>query len=258
MNELSLTAIKIIAESKLLLFALIILILLIIKFKPQKPWLIGLLLSAAISGFYLILAWPLKKMWWGNVGDEIFISSFLNQVLANNPLNDFFYHYLPNFYPPLYFWLTGLISRLFAQNAITAAKFGVAATLFLLFSGLYWWLKIFYQKIKNHTDKISTTANPWFWLIVPIIFFWLTNFNDILLKPYEALPALAVSLLVGMIVQAFNQEVWTKKYYLFLGISGGILFLTYYFWWFLAIPALLAAALTSKQKIKNLLRLLYL
>lgn len=255
MNELSLQTINIIACSKIILLLVFILTILIARYKCNKPWLMSLLASIAVSGFYLVLSYPLQKMWWGNNGDEILVISFLSRVLSGNPLNDFYYRGLPQFYPPLYFWLTGFLSMPFTKNAINAAKIGIAATFFLWFVGIYLWQKIYYEYIKQ-TSQESISSNPWFWTAVPIILFFLLDFNDIILKPYEALPALALVLLAGMMAQEFSENKWTWKNYTFFGLSGGLLFLTYYFWWFIAIPALFVLILLSDKKKLNFFRMI--
>jgi len=254
MLELSLQTIDIIAFSKLLLLITFITVLMILRY-CNKPWLLTLVAGLSIAIFYLILSWPLKKMWWGNNGDEVFIFSFLSQVLSGNALNDFYYHGLPNFYPPLYFWLTGLISRLTADNAISASKIGVTVTVFFWFIGTYFWQKLYWDIINKKSSNFIA-SKKWFWLLVPLILFFLTDFNDIILKPYETLPALLLVLLIGMIAESFSVSRWSYKEYLFFGISGGIIFLTYYFWWFMAIPALFTLVLFSQYKKKNFLRII--
>lgn len=253
MLELSLETIEIIAISKIILVLTILISILIIKYGKNKPLLFTLLMTISVSSFYIVLSWPLKTMIWGNNGDEIFIGSFLSQVLKGNALNDFYYHDLPPFYPPLYFWCTGLISRFFTNNAVAANKIGVLSILILWFSGIYLWLKIYYRFIKEKASDLIT-SKQWFWFTSPLLFFFLIDFNDIILKPYETLPALALVILLGIIAEAFSEKKWSLKHYLFFGISGGILFLSYYFWWFIAIPALFTMALLNQNKKVNLLR----
>ena len=254
MPELSFQAINIIAYSKVILVIAFISFFLLIRYK-QKPWLLSLAASIFLTSFYLIFSWSFKKMWWGNNGDEIFIISFLSQVLHDNPLKDFYYHDLPTFYPPLYFWLTGLISRLFTNNAITAAKIGVSLTLAFWFFGTFLWQKI-YQFFVNRKIEISLFAkNGVLLFLFPLIYFFLVDFNDIILKPYETLVALMLAILLGFIAESFLQEKWTIREYLFFGISGALLFLSYYFWWFMAIPSLFILVFLSHNKLKNFIRL---
>ena len=254
MTEFSLQTVDIIAYSKIILVAVFIAIFFITKYF-NKPWIFAVLSSFSVPLFYLVLSWPLQKMWWGNNGDETFIASFLSQVLLGNPFNDFYYHGLPNFYPPLYFWVTGLASRLVSENAISAAKIGVTGTFVLWFVGIYLWQKI-YRGFVNKNTTNSIASKNWFWFLTPLFLFFMLEFNDIILKPYETLPALASVLLIGMIGESFLSSKWTHREYLFFGISGGIIFLTYYFWWFLLIPTLFVLALVSRDRKKNIFRIL--
>lgn len=250
MSDLSLPTLQIIAYSKILFAVTLTIVALLMRYRLHTPWVLSIVASVSISGLYLVLSWPLKTMWWGNNGDELFIVSFFSQVLFAQPFNDFFYHGLPQFYPPLYFWVVGFFAQPFAQNAITAAKIGGAATLLFWFAGTYCWQKIYYRFVSGEDGE------PWVWLAAPLIFFFLLDFNDIILKPYETLPALAVALLVGMAAQTMVHARWTWRRYLFFGISGAVLFLTYYFWWFMAIPALVLLAWSSAQPRKNFLSII--
>ncbi|MDX9893740.1 MAG: arabinofuranosyltransferase [Patescibacteria group bacterium] len=252
MDTLSLATLQTIAWSKLILLAGFLLCLYLIRYQAKRPWVFSLSASLIFSGFYYVLTKNFQTFWWGNNGDEIFIASYLTQVLQSNPLNDFYYHQLPNFYPPLYFWLTGLISRLVSANAVSAGKIGVATTLGLWFIGTYLWVQIYQRYLRQSENE---TYSPWLWFIVPLIFFFLIDFPDLILKPYEAFSALTLVLLVGLINQAFTDFRWHYKHYLFFIVSGGLNFLTFYFWWFLAIPALLILVWFSKEKLKNLIRL---
>lgn len=253
MPELTFQVINIIAYSKIILAVAVITFLLIIKYK-NNPWLLSLVSSIFLVIFYVIFSWSFKKMFWGNNGDEIFIVSFFSQVLQGNMLKDFYYNNLPAFYPPLYFWLTGYLSRFFANNAITAAKIGVSFTLAFWFIGTFIWQKI-YQVFIN--KKISTNLfakKGILFFLFPLIYFFLIDFNDIILKPYETLTALILAILIGFIAESFLQEKWRIREYVFFGVSGAVLFLSYYFWWFIAIPGLFILILLSNRKWKNFLR----
>ncbi|MFZ5364629.1 MAG: ArnT family glycosyltransferase [Patescibacteria group bacterium] len=256
MLELSLSTLNVIAWSKIIFF-LFLAVLIFLVFKKNKPWLYLLAITAAVAGFYLIFSRPLEKMFWGNNGDEVFIFSFLTKVMAGDYFKDFYYSALPPFYPPLYFWIIGTISKFFTTGGIAAAKIGSFFTLSIWFVGPYLFQKLFW-KISKEKEEKSIVQSKWFWLICPIIFFISLDFDAVILKPYETLPALFGVLLIGMISISFDWEKWTWKNYLFLGISGGLLFLTYYFWWFILIPSIFTLALISKQKSKNLLRILLL
>lgn len=250
MIELSFTTISIIAWSKILLLGTVLIAAFLIWKKP-KAWLFALLASVSVTTFYLIISAPLKTMWWGTNGDEIFIVSSLTQVMHDSAWQDFYYHNLPPFYPPLYFWITGLIGKLFVNTAIGAMKIGVAATLSAWFIGTYAWLQLFRTKI--HDIKNTVVRNPWFWMLSPLLFFFLLDFNDIILKPYETLPALILVFWLGLLSISLQERIWNKKHYAFFGLTGALLFLSYYFWWFIILPALFVIwVMTKNRKITSL------
>jgi len=256
--DLSYTALNILALSKLILFFYGALMLFFV-YKNKKPIWCLVLTGASVILFYIILSWPLQRMWWGNVGDELFVAGFLGKVLFDGPAHDFYYGWLPNFYPPLYFWVTGLISRPFAHNAIVAAKIGIIGTLFLWFYGTYFWQKVFWDKISTSlSNKKNIVESNWFWFLYPLIYLAVLDFDSILLKPYEAIAALFGVLWMGIMARSFYEKKWTKYHFIFIGISGGILFLIYYFWWAIFIPTLLILVFLNKERLlPNLKRLIY-
>jgi len=257
MTELSLTTINIIALAKIVLFLYFGVTVFLIWTNKKPHWHL-IAITVAIFTFYLTLALTLKRLWWGNNGDELFTGAFLTRVLNGQIFSDFYYGWLAPFYPPLYFWVTGTISRLFASNAITAAKIGLLGTIVLWFTGSYLWQKLFWNKIDQAKEKIAIYKSPWFWLLFPAIYFISLNFDNIIVKPYEAVSALFCVILIGLIAESFDWNKWDWPNYLFLGLSGGLLFLTFYFWWIILIPVLFYLALISSNKFKNYKRIILL
>lgn len=257
MNELSLTTLSIVANTKVVLFAFVF-ILILILFKKNRPWLYLLLITGALFLFYLFFSYPLQKMLWGNSGDESFIFAFLTKVIHGSYFSDFYYSWLPTFYTPLYFWVTGIVSKLFTDSGIVAAKIGVLGTILVWFFGSYFWQKLYQNKINKKQESDFIIESKWFWLLLPIIYFLSLDFDVIVLKPYETVSALFCILLIGFIFQNFEWQRWNWKKYLFFGLSSGILFLTYYFWWFILIPTLIILVLISKNKLQNFKRILLL
>ncbi len=252
--ELSITTLQIIGGAKIMLFIFVFLLVLFI-WKKAKPWMYLIIITAAVAGFYYLLSDSMQKMFWANNGDEVFIFSFLTKVLAGDYFTDFYYSHLPPFYPPLYFWITGTVAKIFTANGIMAARIGTFLTLLVWFIGPYFFQKLFWL-FDPKKEKPSIIKSKWFWLLTPIIFFLSVDFDAIILKPYETLPALLCVLLIGFIAQSFDWDKWSWKNYIFIGISGGLLFLTYYFWWFILIPAIFTLALLSEYKSKNILRII--
>ncbi len=253
--DVNLKTLEILAWSKVILFFYIITFLYFIYKHKSAIWYV-ILNTIAFVLFYLNFSLPLNNMLWGNVGDEVFVSGFLGKVLLDNLWQDFYYAWLPNFYPPLYFWVTGLISRPFASNAISAAKIGLAGSLLLWFLGVYLWQKLFWNNISKIKSNIKNIPeSTWFWFLLPFIYFSFLDFDTIILKPYESLSALAGVILIAIISRSFYLKSWSYKHYIFISLSGGVLFLMYYFWWAVFIPSLFLLALLSKDRFKNFKRI---
>ncbi|MFA5126716.1 MAG: arabinofuranosyltransferase [Patescibacteria group bacterium] len=258
MAEFSLTTIKILAGSKIVL--LVYLLLLWWSWRKRARPVVFLALTAlAIIIFYIVLAIPCQRMWWGTTGDELYIAAFLQQVLSGHLWSDFYYAYLPTFYPPLYFWLTGgLAALLSVHNAIVATKIGIVLTLASWFFVSYFAFKLFWSKIyKYQDDRPAIISQPWFWWLLPTIYLLLLDFDTILLKPYEAVSALFMVIWLMLWSHIFSQSQWPKKYYWCFGLSGAILFLLFYFWWLIIIPVLLLLIVGQKDRAQQLKRLFW-
>jgi hypothetical protein len=252
--EISTTTLNILAWLKVLMFSSVLFSFYFIYKKKKAIWFI-MLTALSFFLFYLILSFKFKSMFWGTVGDEMFISAFLTNVMHGNPLSDFYYQNLPVFYPPLYFWITGFIAKMFTSNAITAAKIGVLGTTIIWFLGSFFFQKLYWTKITIQKTKQKIINQPFFWLIFPLLFFLILDFDVFVLKPYEAISALFCLLWLIFWTREQTKPKWQLKQYLFFGITGGLLFLIYYFWWFILIPILILFTLIGKNKIikiKNL------
>ncbi len=255
MPEFGLTTIYILTISKLVLLAYLIFLFLAWRYK-YKPFIFLTATALAIIIFYFVLAYPLRQFWWGTVGDELLIAAYLTKAMSAHWWSDFYYTNLPNFYPPLYFWLTGLIAAPFVHNAIGAAKIGVIWTLIIWFFGTYFYQAWFWKKIyKADENKITIINQPWFWFLVPTTYFLLLDFDTIIFKPYETLAALGCGLWLILLFQVLDQNHWPKKYYWWFGISGGLLFLLFYFWWLVMIPLFIFLIFKQTAKLRSFIRL---
>ncbi len=254
MINLSMSAVFIIAISKAVLFLYVIGIVYLIWRKADVRIYI-VFTTLALALWYMLFAWPLKTMWWGNTGDENIILASLVQVLHGNLFRDFYHAWLPPYYPPLYFWVTGSIARLFTTHAVAAAKIGVLLTLIAWFI-LPTAFSSIYRKITSNKEVDPIVHMPWFWFLAPLVFLWTIDFDTILTKPYEVFPALLVVLLAGLCGYSLQDERWGIGQYLFFGILGGLLFMTFYFWFFFVGAALLSMAFASPHRKRSLLRLI--
>lgn len=250
---ISFDTLNILALSKLLL-AIFVGLFLLGFWRKYRPIYFLSIFGGLIVLFYIVLAKDSQRMWWGTVGDELLVSGYLGHVMFGDAGKDFYYGWLPNFYPPLYFWVTGFVSKFLVHSGIAAAKVGIIGIFIIWFWGTYYWQKLFWSKIftgeKNAWPLIS---NKWFFALLPIFLLLISDFDALLLKPYEALAALlCVIWLIFWSVLSLDDK-WTKNQYLFLGVSSGLLFLLFYFWWFILLPLIFVLALKARDK-KNQLK----
>src|SRR5882672_7398270 len=115
--DIGAVTLHIIAGEKVLLFISAAVFVWLV-FRYNRPWAYAVLGAVALAGSAAILLAPLRTMLGGNTGDEQYISAFLMRVLSGQPFADFYYRGLPPSYPPLYFWLTGLVSWPFVSTGI--------------------------------------------------------------------------------------------------------------------------------------------
>lgn len=252
MPAITISTLFTITNLKIALFIFIAIFILLLFKKPKAKWFV-LLFTIFLSVSYGLLILNQKKLFWGNQGDEIFIISFFCRVINGQYFSDFFYGWLPPFYPPLYFWIVGTISKLVTHNGINAAQIGVFLTLTAWFPLPYLWQKFYFRK---NLDEKSTLVSNWLWLLFPLLFFLMIDFDAIILKPYEVFPALFGIIFITLFGHSLNNTYWNWKRYLFFGASGGLLFLIYHFWWLIYIPTLFFIVLTSKERLRNLKRLI--
>jgi len=254
--ELSLTTVQIVAGAKLILVATAALFL-ALRLRFNRPWAYAALFTAAIAASYALLTAPLKTLIGGNTGDEQFITAFFARTLDGQFFSDFYYKDLPPFYPPLYFWVVGAVSGLFVASGIGAAKIGAGLAFLAWFAAPYAfnrWMRAQGRRAGQTEDPIA--ANPWFWLLLPLFFFLSSDFYALMLKPYESLSALIAICWIGGLAQALSWPRWSARFTVVFGLIGGLLFLTYYFWWFALIPAMLALVLLTRPIGRGLRRCL--
>lgn len=187
--------------------------------------------SLALAGLASLLLLPLHSGFWGNSGDENFMHAFFQSVVEGHGGQDFYYRELPPFYPPLYFWLVGTIARPFVETGVDAAHLGVVLTL------LVWTLApILLARLLPHSS-ITQRLNHSTTFLASLLLLLLLDFDAVILKPFEALTALLGIVWIAGFAHAVEHQ--RKRAWIALGLTGGLLFLTYYFWWFIFIPIML-------------------
>lgn len=221
-------------------------------YKKWKPLFFIILMSVTSALAYYFLVGGTALMFWGLKADEITIAAMYEMFAHGNIWSDFAYAGLPPFYPPLFFWLFGLLGRVFSLNGIQLAKIASFSTIllfptFFYFTQKFYWLK---KKIEND-DKITSIA----WMLGVFLLFILVGWDAIIIKPYEFISAPLIIFWVVCLLTKLKEGLNWKEILLF-GITGGILFLLFYFWFFLgAIAIAFFNLFTGKMNFKKYLNL---
>ncbi len=196
-------------------------------------------LLSAISYFFLVQGTQL--MFWGLQGDENFIAALYYAAAHHGFFVDFAYTHLPAFYPPLFFSLFSYIGKFFDWNGIQIAKFANLCV-FLFFPVAFYYIQEFFWK---HSDKDSPKNIAWFVSAMALLMF--VDTDAIILKQYEFVSAALIVLWTLFLITSVHTKQMTKKHILAYGVTGGLLFMSFYFWFFFSALGIAAYNLFSKN-----------
>jgi hypothetical protein len=196
-----------------------------IKKHALEIWATAVGSSWAIGAAAILL--PAHTLLYGNQGDETFQIAFMEKVISGHPFSDFFYQNLSPFYPPLYFWTFGTLGRVFNWDGIQAAQWGSILTYAALPLAA-----LAFTKLCSWSKREQLIA---LLLSIATLLFFPTDV--LLLKPYEVVAALGSVLWIVAFVKLLKAP--SRKLHVILGVSGGVIFLLYYFWFMLLIPAMI-------------------
>ncbi len=202
-------------------------------------------LFAAIA--YGIFSNDLVLMLWGLEGDEVTIAAMYQGFAHGSFFSDFSYAGLPPFYPPLFFWIFSLVGRFFSWNGVQIAKFAASASIFIFpllvysFQAWYWGVS---KKRKLSKEK---TPGQIAWLLAPLLVWIFIDWDAFILKPYEVIAASFSVLWIGFLVRDLLQRRYSWRRFLLYGISGGLIFMTYYLWLVFGAIAIAISAFWTKR-----------
>jgi hypothetical protein len=157
----------------------------------------------------------------GYGGDMIFRTAMVLRYKTFLWPVDFYYQGLPTFYPPVYYWLLGVSSRVLSVEPYHAIKLGGMA-LFLFGPFLLYWM--------------------WRRLLTPMAAALAAIFSFLFVSFGHAILALAPHAFVGnaffipwwlYYVEQVGVRTRSRRFYLVGGLIGGLLFMTYYVPFFL-------------------------
>ena len=194
------------------------------RWKPSV-FLLGFGVLSAAAYFFLIHG--TKLMFWGLTADEVTIAAMYEIFAHGSVFSDFAYSALPPFYPPLWFQGFGLVGRLFNWNGVQIAKVGTMTTLALFPLGLYAIQRLY----ARYSGAVGGVLASFFGAIFVLV---VSDWDAVILKPYELVSATLVILWSVCLMSDIHRKTMTKTRVFFYGVGGGVLFLVFYFWFFLA------------------------
>jgi len=215
---------------KLCFFGFITMGLLAIYYK-WKPWIFLLITGGLCALAYYILVDNLWLMFWGLRGDEVTITAMYEMFAHGSLFSDFAYANLPPFYPALFFQAFALLGRWFGLNGVQVAKLATASTILLLPALVYSLQELYWKVDKSRGDKDPGTIT---YFLSALLMFVVIDWDAIIMKPYELVSAVFVILWTVFLLHDVHNKNISWKRILIYGVTGGILFLLFYFWFFLA------------------------
>ncbi|HBU07135.1 MAG TPA: hypothetical protein DEB09_03555 [Candidatus Magasanikbacteria bacterium] len=199
-------------------------------YKKWKSLFFIILMSVTSALAYYFLVKDTALMLWGLKADEITIAAMYEMFAHGSCLSDFAYTSLPPFYPPLWFWLFGLLGRVINLNGVQIAKIASFSTI-LVYPAIFYLLQKWYW-VKRKMEG-ENSLEPLIWFLGTIFLFVLISWDVTITKPYELVSASLVILWTIFLLNELKKGMNWKGWLVF-GITGGILFMLFYFWFFLA------------------------
>jgi len=194
--------------------------------KNKKPIYFLVLVGVISSVSYFLLVNNSQLLFWGLQGDEITIAAMFNTFAHVSLWSDFAYHNLPPFYPPAFFWIFGLVGRLFDWDGIKIAKFA-AMSFFLFFPVGFYYFQKYLIKEESEDGKVFGII---FALLPTLLIITILDKDLLIGKPYEVITAATtIFWYVGLYLK-ISRGKWNNKQGLIYGAIAGIILMTYYLW----------------------------
>ncbi|MBI2989864.1 MAG: hypothetical protein HYY51_01590 [Candidatus Magasanikbacteria bacterium] len=216
-------------------------------YKRAKPiWFLALFGFCSAAAYYILVD-GMDLMFWGMIGDENFIAALYEMAAHGKPFFDFVYPSLPAYYPPLFFLLFRLPGQWFDLNGIQLAKLATFS-IFLLYPAFFYAIqKWYWHRQIDREDKGLPNATAW--LVSALLLFALVDPDAVIIKQYEFVSASLSVLWAVWFLDSMYRKSFNYKHLLFFGVTGGLLFMTFYFWIFLAVIGLAIYNLFSDEKV---------
>ncbi|KKW42125.1 MAG: hypothetical protein UY92_C0010G0041 [Candidatus Magasanikbacteria bacterium GW2011_GWA2_56_11] len=178
---------------------------------------------------YYFFVRHLALMFWGLQGDEVTIAAMYEMFAHGSLFSDFAYASLPPFYPALFFQVFGALGRLMDWNGVQIAKFASLFTI-VVYPFVFYRLQEKYWR-RRRADEFA--PGPLAWFISAVLLFVFLDWDAIILKPYEMVSASLAILWGGFLLYDLWHDRFGSGRGWWYGLTGGLLFLLFYFWFFL-------------------------
>ncbi len=212
---------------------------------PPSVFLFGF--GALSAGAYFFLIHGTTLMFWGLTADEVTIAAMYEMFAHGSLFSDFAYSALPPFYPALWFQGFGFVGRLVDWNGVQMAKVASLTTL-ALFPVAFYGLQRWYARYSTAIGGVFAS------LCGAILIFVVSDWDAVIIKPYELVSASLVILWTTFLVIDIHHNGMTRWKFFLYGLSGGLLFLLFYFWFFLAAIGVALFHLFSRPSTKMYLQ----
>lgn len=202
----------------------------------------GILVAAS---FFLLMD-DVSLSFWGLRGDEVTIAAMFEMFAHGSYWSDFAFPTLPPFYPPLFFWSFAWLGNIFGWHGVFLHKVSTFTT-FLIFPIMLYAVQAWYWRtVRKQFDIDYPQRLAWF--LLPFVFFILVDWDAFILKPYELLAAIGSTLWVVYLLRDLHTHTWSRVRMIVYGVTGGLLFMTYYLWLIFGAMAIAGSGLFVPKK----------
>lgn len=216
-------------RAKIWTLACIGIALIVIYWKRNSP-LASYLTVFCLSAYFVILygilfrgtEFGLHGLW----GDNFYRLSMVNKMMYTGGLSDAHQKNLPSLYPPLWFYTMAIYAKALGIQAYQTIKFGYFA-LFLIYP---WIIFFLWRKIVSPQVAAAIAVGILFFSHRFIGYLFYEHVSAGLFFPWW------LYYFEGATVRS-DRDAFDWKHYVSGSIIGGLIFMTYYWWFFLAIAA---------------------
>ncbi len=239
-----------IVKSKFWALSWILVSAFIIYWKREKPY-VPALTVFAVSAYFVVLYGIMfsgteygMHGHWGDNGNRLAL--ICKMMDYNTFFTDWYLKDLPSFYPPLWFYIMALYAKLINIEAYQTIKYGYLF-IFLLYPWLLYWS---WKKIVKPSIAAAIVVGTIFFAFRYLDWIYYEHITAALFMPWW----LYYFERVGQDKKP-NKFDW--KFYLYGAILGGLIFMTYYYWFFMAFIVLPITLIQQYSKEKNLSNIIF-